>query len=61
MKSSKFRTEFTEACENFMIDEVLEEATWEKMSEGTSKEWFFFEGFGATPSLDFQYKEIIKF
>lgn len=53
--------EFVGFCEEFNIDDVIEEDEWETMNNEVDGEWYFIEGVRATENIELSEKQIIKF
>ena len=52
--------EYVDYCEDFQIENVVEEEVWNAMNEDADQGWYFIEGAEAKTSIEFTEEQIIK-
>ena len=53
--------EFVAFCEEFNIDDVMEEKEWDTMNDDAEGEWYFIDGEKAKIKIELSNKQTIKF
>ena len=53
--------EFVELCEEFNIDDIIDEDEWEAMDKESEDGWYFIEGKSALTKINYFIENIIEF